>query len=533
MSTRILALSLASTLLGSTGLALAQAPAAVMPNPGAAPATAPAATRPAAPGAPSPTTPAPTSPVVEARSIPQATNPVLEAFRPQSGGLTANEVARRAVATSDTLVAKNAELRAAAAQVDSALYKFLPQVTLNATYARLSRVEATLGGGYSVGASAAGPLQVDPGGGLVDTAGNPVGAYPATMRLPVILNNYSLTASLGVPISDYLLRLSNSIKATKANRDASALRILAERQKVEADARVAFYNWSKAIGQVAVTEKSIDRVKARLKDVQAAFTVGSATRAEVLRLEALVATTEAGLETARAFRELAAQQLAVIMDARSANFTLGEDVLAPPQDEPPEPTEKLVAEAQRRRHELLAVDRTIASLQHAEKVIRAGRYPRLDGFADYTYANPNQRYYFSEGWNGSWTAGLQLSWTLNNILTEGSSAEEMSAQREALIANRRAIVEGLRLEIMAAQTDVRRASAELEAARRAAEASQAAYDTSVQLYRVGRATTADLIDSEAELVNSLLRLVTAHIDTRLAQTKLTHAVGRELSKIKG
>jgi len=466
---------------------------------------------------------------VEPRNVPQVNNTVKEAYTPQPGGLTADQVAARAVATSDSIAAKNAQLRAAAAEVDSALYGFFPKATLNASYTRLSRVNVGLGDGYSVGAGAPGPLTVGPNGEVQDSAGNPVGA--ASFSFPAIVNNYSLSASLSVPLSDYVLRLSNSIAATKRNREASELNAKAERQKVQGDARIAFFNWARSIGQVAVTEKSIERVRARLKDAHAAFTVGNVTRAEVLRLEAQVATTEAGLESARAFRELAAQQLAVIMDDQQSNYRLGEDVLAETVPPPRRSLGELVADAQRQRFELMALDRSVESLRRGERVIRAGRLPRLDGFADYTYANPNQRYFFDPTWHGTWSAGVQLSWTINDVLVNGKSGDQMAAQRAELEANRKALAKGIRMEVTSAYTDARRAAAALEAAKRAAEASQAAYDTSVQLYRVGKATTAELIDAEADLVSSLLGLINAHIDTRVAATKLARATGRDLTHL--
>jgi outer membrane protein TolC len=136
-----------------------------------------------------------------------------------------------------------------------------------------------------------------------------------------------------------------------------------------------------------------------------------------------------------------------------------------------------------------------------------------------------------KGWHGTWAVGAQATWTINDVLTSGASGDDFAAQREALVANRRAAADGIRMEVTAGYTDAKRAAAELEAARRATEASQAAYETATQLFKVGKATTSELIDSEGELVVSQLRLINAHIDTKVAETKLTRALGRDMSKI--
>jgi outer membrane protein len=514
-----------------TAFAQAARPAQPAPNPNTA---APVAV---APSAGQPTT-AGTGSAITLREAPRGGNPVLAAFTPRPGGLTANEVAVRAVASSDTIKAKNAELKAAAAAVDSAMYQFYPRVTLKASYTRMNPVTASLGSGYLVGAGAQGPLHSGPADPanpnspivVVDSANNPVAAV--ALSFPIPNNYYSLGASLSVPISDYVLRLSDSIDATKRNQESSELNLKAEQHKVQGDARVAYFNWALALGQVAVTEKSLERVKARLKDVQTSFTLGAATKADVLRLQALVAGTESGLVAAQSFKQLAEQQLAVIMDTPPQEYALGENVLAERSPVPLQPLENLVQEANANRYELKALDRAADSMRKAEAVIRKGEVPRIDGFADYSYANPNQRYMFVYAWRQSWDVGLSATWNLNEIFTNNSSGNEMAARRQALEANRKALSKGIRMEVTSAYTDTRKSAAALESAKRGAEAAQAAYDTEVELFKVGKATTTELIDAESELVNSLLTLISAHISIRVAETKLAQATGRDLHALR-
>lgn len=463
---------------------------------------------------------------LQEHDTPAGSDPVREVFTPRHSGLTADLVARRAAASSNTIAAKNAELRAAAAKVDSAMIQFLPRVSLKAGYTRVNRVATSLGGGSLLASSGSGPY-TEGAQGLIDEKGSSVRGY--AISFPVYSNTYSLGASLSVPLSDYVLRIADSIRGTKLNREASELDARAERAKVEGDARVAFFNWSRALGQVAVTEKSLERVQARLKDVQSSFAVGMVTKASLLRMEAQVAATVSALEAAKGFRDLAEQQLAVIMHDRGGRYVLGEDVLVQTAEPLSQPVEELVSEAERNRLELKSLERTSQSLKKAESVVAAGRYPRIDGFADYTYANPNQRYMLQLGWKSSWAVGLQATWTLNDILANNSSMRELRANREATDANRDALSDGIRLEVTSAYTDQHRACAELEAAQRSIEASQAAYDTSLRLYKVGKATTTELIDAEADLVSSHLRLINAQLDVRVAETKLAHATGRDVA----
>ena len=123
------------------------------------------------------------------------------ALRPEPGGLTADQVARAAVENSPSVEQLRAELQSTAASVDDTLSRFVPNVKGSATYSRLSPADIDFGGGgASVGAAAEGPLTVDPVTGLVVGAdGQPVAAV-AFGPLAVPLDNFSLQASVTVPI---------------------------------------------------------------------------------------------------------------------------------------------------------------------------------------------------------------------------------------------------------------------------------------------------------------------------------------------
>lgn len=502
--------ALASSLYATA--AFAQPAPAAAPLPPAVPPDAPIATE------------------VLPQTVPERDNVLKKAFAVHPGGLTAEQVAQRAVSSSTELRERQADLEAAAARVDAAMVQFFPRVSLGATYVRLSPVTTSLGGAI-VGAANAGPLGVEPCPGgmsscVVDAAGQPVGA--AAFVIETALNNYSLRAALSVPISDYVLKISSSMAATRENRAAAELNREATRLEVAANARVAFYNWTRGLGQVAVAEDSLLRTKTRLAEARTTFRLGTSTQADVLRLEAMVAGTEAAIEGARAFTDVAAEQLRIITATETPTFQLGEDILDRdvPLLAPDVPLASLIARAQARRLELRALAATQRSLQAATTVTNRSKLPRLEGFADYTYANPNTRTFpQTGGWSGAWQAGASLTWTYTDALAAGASSRELTANTERVAAQLKALRNGVRLEVTQSYLDLRRARAALAAAKRAQEASEAAYKVASSLYRFGKATTTDLIGAEGELVNAQLQRINAQIDLIVADVRLRHATG--------
>lgn len=495
----------------------------------------------AAPPAAAPVEPVdPEAPVEGPVAPPEFEDPLLQVLQPQPGGLTSEDVARRAVESSPSIAAMQASVELAEAQFDSTLYQFVPRVEVSFTYTRLSKAQINIGGdvgeGFLVGAANEGPLSLGPCSPgsifqcVIDTGGMPVGAFPLDFGIaPPPLNAFSLQAQLGVPISDYIARLPSAKKSSQAQIDAAELARDAEELTAQKDARLAYYDWVRAKVGVVALEQSIIRTQARLGDAQASFDAGVASKADVMRLDAAVANLTAVKIEAENFRELAAQNLALLMgESEFARYEIGEDVLAPePAMADSDDLEALVSEAQNERLESKAIAASRKSIDHGIKTTRAGYYPRLDGFADATYANPNQRFFPLEPvWNGSWAAGLRLSFVLGDALQTSAQIDQLEANRRQLDAQQALVHRGLALEVAAAWAERQSAAAALQYTEQAKDSAAEGYRVAVDLFQVGEATTTDILDAEYEQVSTTLNAINTKIDLRIAHLKLEYATGR-------
>jgi outer membrane protein TolC len=222
---------------------------------------------------------------------------VSAALAPIPGGLTSDEVARRAVASAPTIEQRRAQLRVTAAGVDRTMAAFMPNVGLTASYTRVNPLDIDFGGDFAqVFAGADGPLLVLPCPGadpvlgpycVADSAQDPVVAARAEpFEIPV--NNYSLQASLSIPLSDYALRLIHAKRGSESETRAGEMARDAEMIRVEQDARLAYYDWLRARAQVSVAEQAVERARARLEDAHVLQQAGTLTDADVLRLDGIV-----------------------------------------------------------------------------------------------------------------------------------------------------------------------------------------------------------------------------------------------------
>lgn len=459
------------------------------------------------------------------------------ALAPRSGGLTARSVARSAVSSSPALAAKEAEVRAAAARVDQAFAALAPRITLGASYTRLSPVNNSLGSGAIVGAANPGPLGVGPcptGAGqcVLDAQGQPVGAAAFSIGATP-LNNYALTASVSVPISDYVLRLGSGIAAAKA--DVKAVRLLkqAEVNKTKADAQLAYFDYARSVGQIAVARHAVTRHRALLKDANTRFTQGTATKADVLRVETLVSQGTLAVSDAEVFERLANEQIGIAIGDPGKNHYLGEDMFAPVRPLPRSASlAALLREANSSRIELAALRESESVLRHSRSATQGGRLPKIDGFFDYTYANPSRNSFVpGGGWGSSWQAGARLSWTINDTFSGGAQAAELDANLQRLRAESSALRNGIRSEVTAAFYHRQKAQRAFQSTIASEASAREALRIARQLYQAGRGTTAEVIDAEHELIAAMSQRLNALIDLRAAKTRLAYAVGRDVASI--
>lgn len=447
-----------------------------------------------------------------------------ELVKSVAGGLTAEQVGRRAATTSYSAKASQESLQAAAARADTAFANFLPRLSGTARYTRLSDLTPpTLGGGNLVGTSAPGGT-VNPGPPKYTNM-----STPFAFSFPIFLNNYSLQASIAVPISDYFLRINEGYSAATHARDAAEFDALAAKARASADGKIAFYSWLRARGSTVVATRSLQDQRTHLKDARNQFSVGNASKADVLRAETGEAAAELAVERTANLAELAEAQV------RIALHTGQEERLLPGENLEINPVpmagnmKQLVNEALANRYEVKSLDANLLATRRQTALARASHYPQLVGVGNVTYANPNQRLIPSQDkWFGTWDVTAQLTWSPNDNVSATSQVSEAIARTRALEAQRMALRDGIELEVTQAFLAVREADFALDSTRRQLASAVEALRVAEELFRNGRATATLVADAETDLTMSRLQALNAMVDARVGRVRLEHALGRDV-----
>jgi outer membrane protein TolC len=456
------------------------------------------------------TTPAPTPELATASGVTDLTAPV-------PGGVTAEQVAIRAMQTSYAVKASQETLASQQARIDQAEANWYPRVGLKGSYTRLSEfTPPSFGSGGSI------VVTPQPAGTL-----NPTPTLAAGFSFPVILNQYLLQATLAVPISDYFLRIGQAATSVSRQEEAARHDLVAAKAKSYSDGKVAYFTWMRARGAITVTQQALVVARAHLKDAENQFAVGNASKADVLRAQTQVAAAELGVERAKNGATLAERNVRVAMHLEEgAQLDPGDPLeanLSPAGD-----MKALVAEAHGARAEIKSIDKNAEAIRKSVTVSRNGRLPQLSAFGQLDYANPNQRRQpQAEEWFPTWAVGAQVTWTPNDYLVANGAAAELEARASSLEAQRLAVRDGIELEVVQAYQDVLTADAAIVSTTRQIESAQEGYRVARELFNNGRGTGTTVIDSENALAQTRFDFLNARVDARLARVRLEHAAGRD------
>lgn len=519
-----------SVLLSAASATMAEAQAA---QPGAAGQAAP--------------TPAPAQPPAAPANAPPASAAAASAVQPQPpssdafdltealrGGepLSSSQAAERAIKTAPSLDKVEAQARRAEAAAEQAFVAVYPTLVLEARYSRLSRVEppaffSELGPQIGTIARAT----IDHENRISALEGNPTSLplpeIPSGSGIAFPVNSGLFQARLNWPVSALFFSILPRHDALNKAAEAQRLQTHVQRQAVRLQTREAYYNYARARAALMVAKAALAQAEAHRKDSESLVAAGSIARVELMRAQAQVAAAK--VAQARAENSVAV--------ARSALFTLmhhngSEDITVSEnlEEELPALTEAedaIYKRALERRSELQALRVLAESQQKSLDAARGGAYPVLSIGGSAEQANPNQRYFGSTEWKGTWAVYASLSWTPTDTLNGSKAIDQARADLAATEADLRQLGDSLRVEVTQAYNGYASAHVALEAARAGIAAAEESYRVRREQFRAGAAIAVDVLDSEAQLRQARLDLVNSLIDLRVAKARLDRAVEAE------
>ncbi|MBX7190863.1 MAG: TolC family protein [Sandaracinaceae bacterium] len=486
--------------------------------------------------------PSPLPPAVEVTSRPP-TSPATSIVEPldlervlrgEGQGLTADEVARRAVATAPTIAQGRAQLEQARAGAAQAYLAFFPRLDLTARYTRLSPItQGTLGN------SSITPEQEDMLRTLIGNVADPSAQALFTVNLesqlalanftfPVLLDSVSLGAEIRYPVSDVFFQVLPSYEGAERAVDAQETQMQATASAVSQQAREAFYTYARARAATAVAESTVRTIEAQERVVQSAVDAGVTPRVDLMRLRAQLAAARVAVERARGGTATAAEALRALMheDGRG-EIPVAEDLLAGlPELEGSR--EDLILRAYSERPESRAIAHLLRARDRQIEAAEGSRYPHLVLDGQFSFDNPNQRLFpAQQRFVENYTLSVILTWSPNDLFAGEERARQARAQRAESEAQLDQLHDGIRIQVTQSYEAYRAARLSLDAAHAGIEAAEEGVRVRTEQYRAGAGLITELMAATADLARAQLDLVSAAIDARIAHTQLVRAIGAD------
>jgi len=418
--------------------------------------------------------------------------------------VTVEQAVQEALRANPTIQAAEQGATAAAASVREARRAWFPEVSGQASYRRQSgNVDYT-----------------------VELPGQ-MGNQPVTFA-PAILNRYSTRASVTQPLFTGF-RIPNRHDAAQARTEAARAEVVSTEQTVAFETRAAYWELYRAQAQMEATAKSVALIERRLTDVRNQRAAGQATEADVLRVKARRDRVRAERLRARNAVQRARRALNDQMGRPLDASVALADTVHISQNE--RPADALVERALARRPDLRALQQTVQARAAEVDVAQSDWYPQVALTGSYLYARPNEQLFPPEDrFQGTWQAGVQLSWDLSlgfrtDAFTDRARAQWQQARYE--LQDRR---ESVRAEVQTEAESVAEARRAVRAATTSLESARAAYRAVQSRFEEGMVVVSDLLDAERALREARSHLAAAQADYALARAALARAVGRSVGQ---
>lgn len=301
----------------------------------------------------------------------------------------------------------------------------------------------------------------------------------------------------------------------KLNRDIALLERSTVVNDLTLDVAAAFYGAVAAHERVEVEHVAMEAISSQLQVAQRRFEVGEVTVADVARWRAEVAAAKQRLVVAQGDAEIARRRLARLAGVDE----VGPLVTPGPVPAPAGADEALRAKALATRLEMTTLRNQLEAAGLFVKVERGGWLPELDANMQYLQQK-------SEFPSNSW---LSLSLNLRVPVYDGGLTAARVAKAKEDLREVELLTQEVRKTI-SDQVDVasvtyRAATAALEAAEQRLDAAREAYRQVERAYRVGEATSLDLLDATSEATDAENSHIIARAQREYQAIALRHAIG--------
>ena len=381
---------------------------------------------------------------------------------------------------------------------ENTINAFLPQVVLNTGYTRLSNnIE---------------PFKISIPG-IITTELN-----------PVIPNQYNNRISIQQPVFSGLRNVYN-LQASKNLVQSSVYDNKKEEEELLMNIIQQYYTYCKTTQSTKLLDENMKTLDSRIKDIQNFQSVGMALDNDVLKAQ----LAKSNLEVSKAEID---NMAAIINYNLTILLGINENSIIEPSPLDiilPTTTNAITSKFNpnfENRLDWKSMNLKILASQKQFKAIQSAYYPTINAGFNFYYNNPNQRVFPQQAkFKETWDAGISLNWNLSSLYTARASIKDakinirinellLTQLQDGIKSDQYTVLKNYELSLQ----KITIAQKSLDQAKENQRIMKNRYTNSVALF-------SDLLEADAQLLQSQINLINAQYDSKIAYYKYIKSIG--------
>jgi len=317
------------------------------------------------------------------------------------------------------------------------------------------------------------------------------------------------------------------ISRAKADRTATGLNLEYQKQLLEEQVGNAYLDYVRAILKVRVAEDAEELAEKELEKSETYFELGISTRSDVLQQKVQLRNRLESVQARNEQRNTFAS-LAHLMNIPGAEeFEVDTDILTSMAMVVPE-LDGLLVVARQTRPDFQASALNVDARGKAVTEARAGFYPSISVFANYSLSENTTPFRFGAARSDNVSWGIQGQWNLfDRFQTKQQSRRAVANRRKAEYDHRQARLD-LEKEIVQLRNNLIEATESHAVATQAVEQADEELRLAQERFRVGAGTSLDVINAQVGLAQARRDVVDAQTNYAKFRRQLDRASGGAL-----
>ncbi len=407
-----------------------------------------------------------------------------------------NALEEQVAISNQTIVAAEANFRAARSLVISVKSALMPTMTVSPSYTN-ARFSSTAKGTRAVIQGGGTTTTTSSGGTTTTTSGaSPTTAVGGTSNTSAI-NTYSLPVDLSYTL-DLWHKIRNAVAVNAFNAQASAADVATALLSTRAELATDYFEVRALDAQRQILEETVANYRQALDLTATLFKNGIDSEEEVAQAQTQLDTTVAQLTDLGVARAQYEHAIATLTGKPAANFSLP---VAPFVPNPPSIPVGLPSQLLERRPDIAASERQVAAANSEIGVVKAAYYPDLTLSASGGFQTSQISQWFS--WPSRfWSIGPTAAETIFDAGIRRAQNQQAQAQYEVTVANYRQSVLTAFQAVEDNLSSLRILSREIEQEQTAVNSSRHYLDLSLTRFKSGVDSYLNVITAQNAVLTS-------------------------------